>query len=98
MRDVTARVEKLRPRIGEVVVVDLAEEAAPEELAALAAQLGEVAVRTRATVLLLPAGVRLDLIDEREMLARGWMRVGPLAHTTEQIDQSTSAKPDSPTL
>lgn len=85
MSDVAARVAKLRPRLGEVVIVDLADEASDPELQALGAELGEISARTKATVLLLPKGVSLDVLDEREMLARGWIRVGPLAHTTEQL-------------
>lgn len=85
--DVVERIEKLTPKAGDVVALHLATDAG-DDLAGLVAQLQVVADRTRATVLLLPAGVSLDHIDEREMLARGWLRVGPLAHTTAQLHPS----------
>lgn len=92
-------VKRLRPKAGEVLAVSVdTGDASSEELAGLAASLQQIADRTRATVLILTPGTTLDVIDEREMLARGWMRVGPLAHTTDQLSQSTSAEPDGSTL
>lgn len=82
---VVERIEKLTPRAGDVVALYLTADAEGEDLGPLVAQLSDIAARTGATVLLLPPEVRLDQIDEREMLARGWLRVGPLAHTTAQL-------------
>lgn len=94
---IVASVEKLHPGRGDVIVVDIAEPASDEELRPLAAELGTIAHNTGATVLLLPDGVELESIDEREMLARGWMRVSPIAHTTAQLAQfadQPSPQPD----
>lgn len=96
MSEAIREVEQLRPGPGDVLALHLNEATGDEELRQLAAQLSGVAARTGCTVLLLPEGVALDLIDEREMLARGWMRVSPVAHTSAQLTQITEEPSPNP--
>lgn len=86
MNDLVARIEKLQPSRGDVVLVHLADaEPDANELENLAEVITDIAEKTRATFIILPIGTYLEQLDEREMLARGWLRIGAIGHTTEQL-------------
>lgn len=77
-------IEKLSPRRGDIVVVHLSDPATDDEImAAMGKALGAVARQTGATILILTNGTTLEQIDEMEMLARGWRKVGPIAHRAD---------------
>lgn len=85
MSDIAQQVQLLRPRRGDVVAVfaSLDEDTEADQL--LAAELGTLADKTGATFLLMPAGTKIEELDEREMLARGWLKVTARAHVEGEL-------------
>lgn len=85
MSEIADQVQLLRPRRGDVVAVfaDIGTDDQADEL--LAAELGAIADATRATFLLMPAGTKIEELDEREMLARGWLKVTARAHVEGEL-------------